>query len=150
MLCQDKPIVILLDIPIALLLPFGVSNDHSKIELHSFQLKYLDSHVTSHALHEPRQTKSTMAPSNGEIVPGSVYLYQPVKWAPPRFAAWFAVATIAHVWQCFKYKAWKVTGLHPFCGLLFTAGFVVRSCGAYNYENIGAYVASSILILCAP
>ena len=91
-----------------------------------------------------------MAPSDGEIVPGSVYLYQPIKWAPPVFAVWFAIATLAHVWQCFKYKAWKVTGLHPFCGILFTAGFVVRSYGAFSYENIGAYVASYILILCAP
>ncbi|KAI4947328.1 hypothetical protein J4E91_006680 [Alternaria rosae] len=91
-----------------------------------------------------------MAPSDGEIVPGSVYLYQPVRWAPPMFAVWFAVATIAHTWQCIKYKAWKVTGLHPFCGLCFTVGFAVRSYGAFHYDNIGAYVASSILIYSAP
>jgi hypothetical protein len=87
---------------------------------------------------------------NGEIVPGSVYLYQPVKWAPPAFAAWFAVATTVHVWQCIKYKAWKVTGLHPFCGVLFTVGFAVRSYGAFDYGNVGAYVASTTLIYCAP
>ena len=38
MLCQDKPVVILLDTPIALLLPLEVSNDHSKMELQSFSL----------------------------------------------------------------------------------------------------------------
>jgi dolichyl-phosphate-mannose--protein O-mannosyl transferase len=91
-----------------------------------------------------------MAPADGEIVPESVYLYQPVKWAPLMFTAWFAVATIAHVWQCTRYKAWKVTGLHPFCGLFFTVGFAVRSYGAFDYGNIGAYVASSIFIYCAP
>jgi len=134
----------------ALLLLPEVSNSHLKIALQVLKLQYSDVLLTPHSILIPRQTKSTMAPSDGDIVPGSVYLYQPVKWAPPMFAVWFAVATIAHVWQCIKYKAWKVTGLHPFCGLFFTAGFAVRSYGAYNYDNIGAYVASSVLILCAP
>ena len=35
-------------------LALGVSNDHSKIKLQSLQFKYLDAHVTSHALHLPR------------------------------------------------------------------------------------------------
>ncbi|XP_014559648.1 hypothetical protein COCVIDRAFT_35166 [Bipolaris victoriae FI3] len=88
--------------------------------------------------------------SNGEIVPGSVYLYDPVNWAPPMFTAWFAVATIAHICQCIKYKAWKVTGLHPVCGLLFTAGFALRSYGAIHYKDVNVYIASTILIYCAP
>ncbi|KAF1938742.1 RTA1 domain protein [Clathrospora elynae] len=91
-----------------------------------------------------------MALPNGELVPGSIYLYAPIKWAPPMFAAWFLVATIVHVWQCIKYKAWKVTILHPICGLLFTVGFAVRSYGAFHYDNIGVYVASTIFIYCAP
>jgi hypothetical protein len=87
---------------------------------------------------------------SGQIVPGSVYLYAPVKWAPPIFAAWFLVATMYHVYQCQKFKAWKVTGLHPTAGLFFTLGFAIRSYGAFYYSNVGVYVASTILIYCAP
>lgn len=90
----------------------------------------------------------TMA--QGEIVPGSVYLYDPVNWAPPMFTAWFGVVTIAHVWQCIRYKAWKVTGLHPVCSLLFTVGFALRSYGAIHYKDINVYIASTIFIYCAP
>ncbi|KAH7366664.1 RTA1 domain protein [Pyrenochaeta sp. MPI-SDFR-AT-0127] len=88
--------------------------------------------------------------TTGEPVPGSVYFYAPVKWAPPMFAAWFFIAAIAHVWQCIHYKAWKITGLHPFCALLFTAGFAIRSYDAFNYKNINTYIASTIFIYCAP
>ncbi|KAJ4374819.1 hypothetical protein N0V83_001896 [Neocucurbitaria cava] len=88
--------------------------------------------------------------ANGEPVPDSVYFYAPVKWAPPMFAAWFLVAGLAHLWQCIHYKAFKVTGLHPFCALLFTAGFAIRSYDAWDYDNVGTYVASTILIYCAP
>jgi hypothetical protein len=87
---------------------------------------------------------------NGQIVPGSVYLYEPVKWAPPIFAVWFLVATVYHVYQCIKYKAWKLTILHPTAGLFFTLGFAIRSYGAFYHRNIDVYVASTILIYCAP
>jgi hypothetical protein len=87
---------------------------------------------------------------SGQIVPGSLYLYAPVKWAPPIFVAWFMVSTMYHVYQCQKFKAWKVTGLQPTAGLFFTLGFAIRSYGAFYYSNIGVYVASTILIYCAP
>jgi hypothetical protein len=88
--------------------------------------------------------------STGQIVPGSVYLYDPINWAPPMFAAWFWVATVYHVYQCINYRAWKVTILHPIAGLFFTVGFAIRSYGAFYYSNVGVYVASTIFIYCAP
>lgn len=66
------------------------------------------------------------------------------------FAAWFLVAGITHLWQCIHYKAFKVTGLHPFCALLFTVGFAIRSYDAFDYDNIDTYIASTIFIYCAP
>lgn len=38
-----------------------------------------------------------------------------------------------HIWQCIRYKAWKLVGLHPICAVLFTAGYALREYGAYNY-----------------
>lgn len=84
------------------------------------------------------------------VVEGSIYFYAPVKWAPPMFAAWFLVATGAHIWQCIHYRAWKVTGLHPLCAMMFTVGFALRSYDAFDYGNVDTYIASTIFIYCAP
>jgi predicted ferric reductase len=88
--------------------------------------------------------------TSGEPVPGSVYFYAPVQWAPPIFAVLFFVITVAHVWQCVKYKAWRITGLHPMCGLLFTIGFALRAYGSFEYGNVNIYIASTICIYCTP
>ncbi|KAF2134985.1 hypothetical protein P153DRAFT_362688 [Dothidotthia symphoricarpi CBS 119687] len=88
--------------------------------------------------------------SNGRSVPNSVYFYAPVKWAPPIFAVFFFVSACVHLGQCIRYKAFKVTGLYPFCALLFTVGFAIRSYDAFDYENINTYLASTIFIYAAP
>jgi hypothetical protein len=66
------------------------------------------------------------------------------------FAAWFLVAAIAHIGQCIKYKSWKITALHPFCALMFTAGFAIRAYDSWDYSNVSTYIASTLLIYCAP
>lgn len=88
--------------------------------------------------------------ADGRPVEGSLYFYAPTKVAPPMFAAWFLVATLIHIWQCMKFKSWKVTGLHPLCALMFAAGFALRAYDAWNFDNVSTYVASTLLIYCAP
>jgi hypothetical protein len=90
----------------------------------------------------------TMA--DGKPVPGSVYFYAPNKIAPPIFTTLFLVATVTHIVQCIRYKSWKITALHPFCALLFTAGFATRAHDAWDFGNIKTYVTSTLLIYSAP
>ncbi|GKZ20365.1 hypothetical protein AbraIFM66951_007378 [Aspergillus brasiliensis] len=50
-----------------------------------------------------------------------------------------------------QYKSWKVTGLLPWSALLFTAGFITRTIGAFGqWGNVGIYIASTVLLLAAP
>jgi hypothetical protein len=88
--------------------------------------------------------------ANGHVVAGSWYLYAPMKWAPPVFAFFFLVTTCYHLWQCIHFKAFRVTGLHPFCALLFTVGFALRSYNSWDYDNVDTYLASTIFIYFAP
>jgi hypothetical protein len=87
---------------------------------------------------------------NGEPVAGSLYFYAPVKVGPIIFAIAFLSATVFHIWQCNKYKAWKIMSLHPFGALLFTLGFAARAYGTWHYDDIKAYIISTILIYSAP
>ncbi|RSM15719.1 hypothetical protein CDV31_004818 [Fusarium ambrosium] len=68
-----------------------------------------------------------------EPVPYSLYVYAPNKGAPIFFTIAYAISTIFHIWQCHRYKAWKLVGMHCLCGVLFTAGYAMREYGAYSY-----------------
>ncbi|PYH93658.1 hypothetical protein BO71DRAFT_381132 [Aspergillus ellipticus CBS 707.79] len=82
---------------------------------------------------------------------GSLWYYAPTKGAPISFAIMFAVSGTLHIYQCFKYKSWKVTGLLPWSALLFTAGFITRTVAAYGaWDNVGLYIASTVLLLAGP
>ncbi|KAK4194973.1 hypothetical protein QBC40DRAFT_25709 [Triangularia verruculosa] len=87
---------------------------------------------------------------SGEYVPGSVYFYAPNKGAAIFFAIAFAFSGFYHIYQCFHYKSWRLTGLYVFCAVLFAAGFVVRAWGAFDYTNLVKYIVSVCLIYGAP
>lgn len=38
----------------------------------------------------------------------------------------------------------------PWAALLFVTGFALREVGAFRYTNIDIYIASTVLLLCAP
>ncbi|KAF9875482.1 hypothetical protein CkaCkLH20_06863 [Colletotrichum karsti] len=63
----------------------------------------------------------------------SLYVYAPNKWAPFIFIALYGISAVFHIWQCYRYKAFKLIGLHPVCAVLFTAGYSLRLYGSYNY-----------------
>ncbi|KUJ09633.1 uncharacterized protein LY89DRAFT_710985 [Mollisia scopiformis] len=69
----------------------------------------------------------------GEPILYSLYVYAPNKGAPIFFAIAYAISAIFHIWQCYRYKAFKLIGLHPLCAVMFTAGYALREYGAYNY-----------------
>ncbi|MBE7181293.1 MAG: RTA1 domain-containing protein [Terriglobus roseus] len=81
---------------------------------------------------------------------GSVWYYAPNKVAPIVFAALFFVSGLVHLWQNSRYKAWKITPLLPWAALLMTAGFATREVGAHNYDDVGIYIASTVLIMTGP
>ncbi|KAF7117178.1 hypothetical protein CNMCM5793_005898 [Aspergillus hiratsukae] len=82
---------------------------------------------------------------------GSYWYYAPNKGAPIGFAVLFAASGLTHIYQCFKYKSWKVTGLLPWAAILFTAGFIMRAIGAYGqWDNLGIFIASNVLLLVGP
>ncbi|KAI0517893.1 putative RTA1 domain protein [Xylaria bambusicola] len=93
--------------------------------------------------------------ANGDPVPGSLYIYAPNKAAPIIFVVAYGVSAIGHIWQCYRYKSWKLLGMHPLCAVLFTAGYAVREYGAYNYiytsKNVLiAYILSQVFIYVCP
>ncbi|KAF6843267.1 rta1 domain-containing protein [Colletotrichum musicola] len=71
--------------------------------------------------------------SSGEPVLYSLYIYAPNKWAPIVFVALYGISAVFHIWQCYRYKAFRLVGLHPICAVLFTAGYSLREYGTYNY-----------------
>ncbi|KAJ5163559.1 RTA-like protein [Penicillium coprophilum] len=82
---------------------------------------------------------------------GSLWFYAPNKGAAIAFAILFAISGSIHGYQCFKYKSWKVTGLLPWSAILFTAGFITRTIGAFGqWGNLGVYIASTVLLLAGP
>ncbi|SPO05513.1 related to Rtm1p [Cephalotrichum gorgonifer] len=87
---------------------------------------------------------------SGDYVPGSYYFYAPNHGAAIFFAIAFAVSGVIHLYQCVRYKSFKLTPLFPFCCLLFTAGYAVRVYGSYNYDNLDVYIASICLVYFAP
>lgn len=53
-----------------------------------------------------------------------------------------------------RYKSWKLIGLHPFCAILFTAGYALREYGSHNYiysdQNLIVYILSQVFIFICP
>jgi hypothetical protein len=88
--------------------------------------------------------------ANGEYVEGSYYFYAPSKGAAIFFAATFGASMVVHGLQCHRYKSWLLSGLWWFCCLLFTAGFATRIYGAWHYDNLPAFIASTCIIYAAP
>ncbi|KAK0502717.1 hypothetical protein EDD18DRAFT_1345536 [Armillaria luteobubalina] len=82
-----------------------------------------------------------------DYVDGSYWYHAPNKGAPIAFAILFGISGIIHAYQCFKYRCWKVSGVLPWAATLFVGAFVVREVGAYNYDNRGVFIASTVIFL---
>ncbi|ORY59639.1 uncharacterized protein BCR38DRAFT_460309 [Pseudomassariella vexata] len=83
----------------------------------------------------------------GEAIWGSLYVYAPNKGAPIFFTIAYAISAIFH----------RLTGLHPFCAVLFTIGYATREYGAYNYiysptngVPLGLFMVSQICVFIGP
>ena len=48
------------------------------------------------------------------------------------------------------YKSWRLTGLYIACAVLFTAGFIVRVMGAYDYSDVIKFIVTICLVYAAP
>ncbi|KAK8054597.1 RTA1 domain protein [Apiospora phragmitis] len=95
----------------------------------------------------------------GDPVPYSLYIYKPNEILPIIFAVLYAISAFFHAWQCHRYKAWRVVGLHPLCGVLFVIGYAARAWAStgsnYFYDeskpaNLGLFIISQVFIYCAP
>jgi len=87
---------------------------------------------------------------NGQYVDGSLWFYTPNKGAPVVFAVLFLISGLLHIWQCVRYKSWRVSGLFPWAALLFVIGYILREVGAFNYTTVNLFISSQVFIYCAP
>lgn len=88
--------------------------------------------------------------SDGKYVDGSIYFYAPNKGAPVFFAVAFAASGICHIYQCWHYESWRLTSFYVSCAVLFTAGFIVRELGAFDYGNLVKFIVTTCLVYAAP
>ncbi|OLN97105.1 hypothetical protein CCHL11_02182 [Colletotrichum chlorophyti] len=94
---------------------------------------------------------------SGVPILGSLYVYAPNKPAAIFFTIAYAITAALHIWQCYRYKSWKLIGLHPFCATLFTLGYALRIWGADNCMYIPTnklplvlFIISQICIFVGP
>ena len=84
-------------------------------------------------------------------VPGSYYIYAPTKGISIAFAVLFFISGCLHIWQNnLKYRSWRIGALLPWAALVFVAGFCLREYGAYHYDNLNIFIASTVLLFVAP
>lgn len=95
-------------------------------------------------------TPAPTATMSGEYVSGSFFFYAPNHGANIFFTVAFAVTFLLHLYQTLHYRSVKLTPLFPLCGLIFTAGYALRSYASWNYDILDVYVASICLIYFAP
>ncbi|KAK4140927.1 uncharacterized protein C8A04DRAFT_31472 [Dichotomopilus funicola] len=93
----------------------------------------------------------------GDPVPRSLYIYAPNQGAPIFFTIAFAISAVFHIWQCFRYKAFRLIGLHPICAVLFTVGYALREWGSYHYlfdpadrTPLVTFIVSQVFIYVCP
>ncbi|KAL3469709.1 hypothetical protein BJX99DRAFT_264954 [Aspergillus californicus] len=93
----------------------------------------------------------------GEPVLWSLYVYAPNKGAPIFFALAYALSAALHIWQCYRYRSWRLTPLYPLCGIIFSLGYAFREYGAHNYlyedENTQVlilFVLSQVFVYICP
>ncbi|WVO15600.1 hypothetical protein L204_103260 [Cryptococcus depauperatus] len=86
----------------------------------------------------------------GEIVPGSFFVYAPNHGAAIFFTIAFSISGIIHFWQCIHYKVFRMTWLLVLTSFIFAAGFAMRAKGSWDYSNLDVYMGSTILVYMAP
>ncbi|KAI0895217.1 RTA1 like protein-domain-containing protein [Annulohypoxylon nitens] len=81
----------------------------------------------------------------------SFWIYVPNKGAAIFFLLAFLISAQIHLWQCYRYRSFKVTGLFVVSGFLYVVGFAFRINGAFgNYDELGPYIVSVALIYVSP
>lgn len=83
-------------------------------------------------------------------VEDSYWSYKPNKGAPIVFAVLFLVSTILHTWQSFRYRSWRMTFFLPWGSLILTAGYALRAVGAWHYDDLNIFIASTVMIIMGP
>ncbi|OJD31920.1 rta1 domain protein [Diplodia corticola] len=81
---------------------------------------------------------------------GSLWYYAPSKAAPVVFIILFLVSGLVHLYQCFRYKSWRITLFLPWAALIMSAGFATRLAGAYHFDNLSFVIASTVLVMSGP
>lgn len=87
----------------------------------------------------------------------SLYIYQPNKIAPIVFTVLYAISAVFHIWQCSRYKTFKLVGLQPTCGVMFMVGYGLRIYGTYNFlynaddkTSLIMFILSQVFIYVCP
>ncbi|KAL4935287.1 hypothetical protein BDV06DRAFT_217536 [Aspergillus oleicola] len=105
--------------------------------------------------------------AHGDPILWSLYVYAPNKGAPIFFTIAYALSAGVHIWQCYtrcelmpqpsRYSSFRLIGLYPLCGVIFTLGYALREYGAYHYlyneEDNGpliGYILSQVFVYICP
>lgn len=108
-------------------------------------------HLSKRHPQPARRSTHTMPGINIRPQEGSFYIYAPTKGVSIAFAILFAISGVLHIWQNnIKYRSWRIGFLLPWAALLFVVGFALREYGAYHYDQIGPFIASTVLLFVAP
>ncbi|KAF9639755.1 putative rta1 domain protein [Lasiodiplodia theobromae] len=86
----------------------------------------------------------------GGRVEGSMWYYAPDKAAAIVFMILFLLSGVVHLYQCFRYKSWRITIFLPWAALIMSAGFATRLAGAYHIESLDLVIASTVLVMTGP
>jgi hypothetical protein len=93
----------------------------------------------------------------GDPVLYSLYVYVPNKWAPIFFTTIYGISAAFHIWQCYRYKAFKLVGLHAVCGVMFTVGYALRAYGSHHYMYdsdskvpLMVFIMTQVFVYCCP
>ncbi|KAK5156134.1 hypothetical protein LTS14_005021 [Recurvomyces mirabilis] len=81
---------------------------------------------------------------------GSVYLYQPSHVLPIIFSILVGLSWLGHIYQNFRYKAWRITFFMVWGGSVFTAGWVCRAISSFQTTSSSLYMAQTILLYAGP
>ena len=90
---------------------------------------------------------SNMVPNH----PWSYWVYAPTNGVPIVFAILWLVSGSLHIYQnMVLYKNYRISFFLPWAAAIFVAGFVLREYGVYHYHDLNIFIASQVLIFCAP
>ncbi|KAK2760764.1 hypothetical protein FQN54_002000 [Arachnomyces sp. PD_36] len=90
--------------------------------------------------------------SNSQDEDGGVgfFEYDPSHILPAVFAALVGLSMVFHVYQNFRYRFWRVTFFMVYGGIVYFAGWILRTIATYHPSNLNIFIAQTVLTYAGP